>query len=270
MSEILPNPVPAGMLAWDKMKGKIPAAVQRLNRYGNDVVRGDVIFLAELGQEEVRGILEGKNPWGQPPVKMPFHHLTGIDKGRIEADCDGDSLLIPAYAGAACDGVRGPDTIFYRDAKGPEDLDDMVWGSGGLSTVVIVDCGAEPFVLGLAYANREAAEHNFVWKRVEGPEGGRKAVPAEEGSPEAKRLMTLWSRRRGLWIKGLTSGQFMEFKGMRRTGEEYRDEFGQDALIYVVSHAPGVGFCHEKYSDLGVVGPSDGYFTSCFHRGVSL
>jgi phosphoribosyl-AMP cyclohydrolase len=269
MSEILSNPVPVDSLAWEKMNGKIPTIVKGLplKKESEPYRPNDVVaFLAEATEDDVRKVLRGENPWGKIPVEPAFTTLMEIEGDRTLADCDGDAVLVYAHPTVSCDRLYGSPSVFYRRINGIEDLDDITWGENGLSAAVIV--GTDSTVLGLAYTNREAAGRNFDWVRIEGAKGSRAAVPAEKNDPQAKRLMTLWSRRRGLWIKGLNSGQFMEFQGMARTGEQYRDKFGKDALLYVVAHAPGAGFCHEKYSDMGIEG--EGYIRSCFHRRVSL
>ena len=248
----LPLKLSYDSLDWAKMSGRIPAIIQ-------DVEDGKILFLAEAQQDDVQKILRGENPF---PGSPPYHDLRAIRNDAIMPDCDGDALLVPAYTGACQPGCGGADGIFYERITA-DNLDSIAWDDT-LLTAVLID--SHNNVLGLAYTNRQAVEETLTPKRlVDSPEG-KQAVPADE---EGQRYMTLWSRRRGLWLKGLTSGELFYSLDLRKTGQSYRDTFGKDALLYVVSpSAPGVGFCHEKYSDLGQAG--EGYFLSCFHRKLTL
>lgn len=257
MAEIIsPSQLAVESLDWQKMKGRIPAIFR-------DAEDGKILFLADTTREDVQRLLKGENPF---PANPPYHDLRA-GSFRILPDCDGDALLVPAYAGQCVNNCGGNAGIFYETLamNDPQSLGDVAWGDA-LCTAVVA--GTDRSVLGLVYTNREAVEKSMNWRKLSITDKDTVAVPAEAGEEEATRFLTLYSRSRGLWTKGLTSGQYFTVVDIRRTGRAYREAFGQDALLYVVSHAPATGFCHEKQSDFRL--PAEGYFRSCFHRTLSL
>lgn len=106
----------------------------------------------------------------------------------------------------------------------------LAFGSDGLTPVVTQDSRTKE-VLILAFANEEAVEKTL-----------------ETG------IATYWSRsRKELWIKGLTSGDFLKV-------DEVRINCEQNSLVYLVT-PQGKGACHTK-DENGVARQS------CYYRKI--
>jgi phosphoribosyl-AMP cyclohydrolase len=70
-------------------------------------------------------------------------------------------------------------------------------------------------------------------------------------------LAVFWSTSRNeLWVKGLTSGSFLELVEVRVNCE-------QNSLLYLVKPVNGCGACHVKDEN-------GKYQKSCFYRGIIL
>lgn len=87
-------------------------------------------------------------------------------------------------------------------------------------------------VLILAYANEEALEYSLQNK-----------------------IAAFWSTSRNeLWVKGLTSGSFLELVEIRVNCE-------QNSLLYLVRPVNGCGACHTK--------KENGFRASCYYRKIA-
>lgn len=104
---------------------------------------------------------------------------------------------------------------------------------GGFLPVVVQDADSLE-VLMLAWTNREALEISIRTRRA-----------------------TFWSTSRGeLWVKGQSSGDFLEIL-------EIRVDCDQDALVYRVRRLGG-GVCHTRDPHTGLHRPS------CFYRRLNF
>lgn len=111
-------------------------------------------------------------------------------------------------------------------------LDKVAEGGCGVLPVVVQDADSGE-VLILAYANEEALRHAI-----------------------ASRMATFWSTSRGeLWIKGKTSGDWLEIVEIRVNCE-------QNSLLYRV-RPQGKGACHTKDAE-------GRPRTGCYYRKIDL
>ncbi len=250
----------------EKMESKIPVVLTRGRLYP-----GSIGLFYTNGSLE-----EAPSPWGEP-----------LKTGRyFMADCDGDALWV----------IKPIDVPNLLEDISESYLDHLQWKEGidadgqKLLTTAIVDVKGYP--LGVAYSSLQSAKENFIPKRVikhgliPHPSGTR---TIERGTQEIEiesscNILTLRSRSRGIWPKGLknpnknkdaplpetlelSSGNYLLFRGMRTNKEG-------DALLIWAEVPEGHGFCHESYlCKKGVMtiykgeAPKEATpYRSCFHR----
>lgn len=201
----------------------------------------------------------------------------GPDESLAMPDCDGDALWVRKRS------------IFYGFPNLVDEgmLKDLSWGKSKIKadgqkllTTALLDTQGYP--LGVAYSSQQSARENFIPKEIGGKIGNTNGCDGSEN------VVTLRSRSRGIWPKGLknpntapddplperldeSSGNFLVFKAMYTTREG-------DALLIQAEVPDGHGFCHESYLyeeniQSFRVYENDSYapigaipYRSCFHR----
>lgn len=253
MADELPKKVPVNRLAWEKMR--------------TDPDKEPEIPTAVIGRGPKRAWarrLEYRTKESLTELALLRDVEAGVLR-EILVDCDGDAICYRMLV----EGDPKRRTEFIMPITLTDDLGVIDWGEDWKRLVPTVLTTPRGAPLGIAYSNRYSAIENFRVKNIVYPDG-KASYP--------KRIMTLWSRRRGMWPKGLmvpkglgpteqlpdelevSSGNYLEFDRMFYAP-------GCDALLITAAVPRGHGFCHETYR---TVGRKDKAYKSCFHRELVL
>ncbi len=239
----LPTEVPYSMLAWEKMEGKLPAIVvarSGMKRWPRS--------LAHYSPEEVFSFLEGSK------------RFEGQEIWPIYVDCDGDALFFEYET----EGMPKDKTRFTDRLRTYRDVDLACRGTSELIPTVIATPTGQP--LGLAYSNTLSLNENLKPKTVL---DGHKVHPP-------RRYLTLWSRKHGMWPKGLKAketnpdGSLPPMLGMSSGNYlEAKDIWfapSSKSLMIVANVPRGHGFCHEEYYN--PTAKEMRAYKSCFNRWI--
>lgn len=265
--------VGSDVLDFKKMNGRIPRVVTTIYLHPTTLMPARDVYFSILTEVDL---------WLTPP-----HRLT-----TSMVDCDGDAVWTE-YPFSVFDEIAGRLASVglspFRTECREEDINELKWYQAGqdlrsvpkhyaqdrgqlLIPTVIVDGNNHP--LGITYSSRQSLKENFRPKEVAGVEGPLRAV-------------TLHSRSRGIWPKGLknpnddrnaslpdrleqSSGNYLIFRGLKSV-------HNGTAVLIEADVPEGHGFCHERYlaetgsvtgiySDEGLAPRNARAYRSCFHR----
>ncbi len=178
---------------------------------------------------------------------------------NVLTDCDGDALWVtwkfPYFINMRIGMTRNP--YNFPTALEEDGIQQLNWDEGievegqKLLTTIIMDPSDSRggYPLGVAYSSRQSLMENFRLKRIRDRGGSL--------IPESYSVLTLYSRSRGIWPKGLgnpnqdkdaplpeeleiSSGNFLFFRKMFTTMQA-------NAIMLAAEVPYRHGFCHESY-----------------------
>lgn len=216
-----------------------------------------------------------------------MHDIKGI-YGDIITDCDGDALWA-RFTDMPVVNFPNPvkeDDIAHLDWKSWKNIE--VEGQKLITTVLIDpadDRGGYP--LGVAYSNRQSLIENFRPKKLK--LNTERCDYMQNLNPSiALNIVTLYSRSRGIWPKGLRNPNEDKNAELPKTLEESSGNFlifnrlftnsEGNALLMITDIPSGHGFCHESYlydenTKSFTIYENDKYaprdaipYRSCFHK----